>query len=293
MGNASATDAEKAALKRIASLRARLVGLLLACMAVILLATQLRIGDAAVILAGGALLVMASLAVYVSCGLRCPRCASWIPLPSPRSRCTSCGLGLEAGSGKESRTGLLLGALLVIQAAPMPGNAAEVAGGRIHVKKDDCSIDGCRTRWSVKDATDVYSEPDTLSTRMAVLEPSTLVTTMGGETHLIPGEARIIARPYRTALDLDPGELVYVLEYEGDGRSRIYQEGKFYVSKIARTNARCEVAGEPDPRYCWVEVLREPAIKARWLKVDLPGGAGTGWVLGGQGNLIRFEQGGG
>jgi hypothetical protein len=100
MTTASATDAERTALKRIASLRTGLLAPIFVCMAVILLSTQIHSEAAAIVLAGAALLVMLSLVVYISFRLRCPRCSSWIPLPSSRSKCTSCGLSLKAGSGE-------------------------------------------------------------------------------------------------------------------------------------------------------------------------------------------------
>ena len=100
---AGATDAEKTALKRIASLRTVLLTLTFTCLAVIVLSIPMREESSALALAGAALLVMLSLVAYISFRLKCPRCSSWIPLPSPRSKCTSCGLSLEAGSGVHSR----------------------------------------------------------------------------------------------------------------------------------------------------------------------------------------------
>jgi hypothetical protein len=103
MATTTATDAEKAALKRIASLRTGLLALTFPCLAVILFSRQIRSESAAIALAAAALLVLLSLVVYVSFRLRCPRCSSWIPLPSPRSKCTSCGLSLAAGGGEQPR----------------------------------------------------------------------------------------------------------------------------------------------------------------------------------------------
>jgi Kef-type K+ transport system membrane component KefB len=99
MATASATAAERKALKRIASIRTGLLAPIFACVAVILLSRQIRSEPAAIALAGSALVVMLSLVVYISFRLRCPRCSGWIPLPSPSSKCTSCGLSLKAGSG--------------------------------------------------------------------------------------------------------------------------------------------------------------------------------------------------
>ena len=98
MAIASPTDAERVALKRIASLRAGLFLPLFVGLGEILLATQIRNELFALIAGGSGGLIVVGLGVYVSFGLRCPRCRSWIPMPSNRSRCTSCGLGLEAAS---------------------------------------------------------------------------------------------------------------------------------------------------------------------------------------------------
>lgn len=65
----------------------------------ILLANVIESESGSMVLAVSGLVLLVGVAGYISFGLRCPRCASWIPPPSPRSRCTSCGLALEAGSG--------------------------------------------------------------------------------------------------------------------------------------------------------------------------------------------------
>lgn len=190
-------------------------------------------------------------------------------------------------TGRVRAAVLPLALLLGAQFTALPGDAAEIASGRIYVNNTDCPPDGCRTEWTVALAADVYSEPDTGSKKLAVLAPSTKVTSLGAQQHLIPGEGRIIAKPYRTAAELDPRKIVYILKYEGEGRSRIYQNGKFYTSKIVRKRSDCEVAGQPDPRYCWVELLREPEQVETWLKIEIPGGSGTGWVVSGRGHLVR------
>src|SRR5690606_17264505 len=99
---ASATDAEVAALRRIAKVRAWIPLPLLGSLGFLLLAMMASDARGTIVVAGGALVTLLSLVLYVSFRLRCPRCASWIPMPSSRSKCTSCGLSLRAGSEQQS-----------------------------------------------------------------------------------------------------------------------------------------------------------------------------------------------
>jgi len=98
------TDAESAALKRIAAARAGLPIVLFANFAAVGSAGIVRDGYAGPILAGAAVLILLATLVYISFTLRCPRCSSWIPMPSSRSKCTSCGLHLGVASGSKTNT---------------------------------------------------------------------------------------------------------------------------------------------------------------------------------------------
>jgi hypothetical protein len=98
------TDTEKASLKRIASVRSGLPVVLFANFAAIALASVVRDGPVGSIVAGSAVLILLGTVVYISFALRCPRCSSWIPMPSSRSKCTSCGLSLGAASEEGTRS---------------------------------------------------------------------------------------------------------------------------------------------------------------------------------------------
>src|SRR5690606_33588501 len=102
MAIASATDAELVALRRIAKVRAWLPLPLFGSLGFLLLAMMGSDSMGTIVVAGGVMITMLSLVLYVSFRLRCPRCASWIPMPSSRSRCTSCGLSLKAGCEQHS-----------------------------------------------------------------------------------------------------------------------------------------------------------------------------------------------
>jgi len=59
-----------------------------------------------------------------------------------------------------------------------------------------------------------------------------------------------------------------------EGRTRIYQNEKFYITKIATTKKECEEKN--DWRRCWVEVVKEPK-SFWWVKIRYKGA--FGWVL--------------
>src|SRR5688572_8872847 len=93
---AAQTEAEAAALRRIAGMRSRLLGAMLVSMAITLSARLIPNAGLQIIVATLAVLTVIGAALYLSFGLRCPRCSSWIPLAtSATSRCTSCGMSLH------------------------------------------------------------------------------------------------------------------------------------------------------------------------------------------------------
>lgn len=86
------TDKEQVSLARMFAWRGRLW--LLPILPLVVLALSRVMTDRQVIglmvLAGLAFFTLIAVVLYVSFGLRCPRCAGWIGLGS--SRCLSCGL---------------------------------------------------------------------------------------------------------------------------------------------------------------------------------------------------------
>jgi hypothetical protein len=171
------------------------------------------------------------------------------------------------------RTALLLAACVLGAAA----NAADL--GDVYVQSQACPFEGCSYgEWAVKKQSIVRSEPTSSSRQVGTLEPGSTVKALTGEVHVVPGIAEIVGNPYTR--DLDPEAVLYLLDPVGEGRRRVYQNGTFYVTKVAASNAECEQRN--DPRRCWVKVLKEPKM-AWWVKVQLP--RGTGWVLIEGGNL--------
>lgn len=96
MNRSAPTEAETSALRKIAGLRSRLFAIAMIGLGITLWARAIPDPTAQVVLAGSAVLAIIGSALYLSFGLRCPRCSSWIPpAATSKSRCTSCGMNLQ------------------------------------------------------------------------------------------------------------------------------------------------------------------------------------------------------
>lgn len=135
-----------------------------------------------------------------------------------------------------------------------------------------CPFEGCTFgMWEVLRDTSVYKETSIESDVVNKLALGTKANIETGVLYVVAGKAKVTGKPYKTASNVKPNEFVYILDYLGEGYSRIYQAGIFYETKVARTKERC--TKQPNWRYCWVDILEEPKIEW-WVKVK-----GMGWVL--------------
>jgi len=151
------------------------------------------------------------------------------------------------------------------------------------VERGDCLRAFVPGEWPVVKEAKIYREPNTESTLLATLKPSASVTASICEWHSVPGVAQIISEPYYTTKDLDRGKPVYIFEnYEG-GRTRVFQNGKFYVTKIATKRDECK--DYDDPYRCWAKVLRERQ-HFTWANVKVMETNIEGWVLLGEGSIV-------
>jgi len=157
--------------------------------------------------------------------------------------------------------------------------------GEVYVRTNTCPFEGCRFgEWPVTSHSIVYSEPTKTSKQIGTLEAGQKVNVLTGNLYVTPGVAEIVGKPYKTTRDLDPKAVVYILDSVGEGRRRVYQNGTFYITKIAASNKECE--DNDDVYRCWVKVLKEPKV-IWWVKVQVPDG--TGWVLV-EGNLTPIDS---
>ena len=142
------------------------------------------------------------------------------------------------------------------------------------VVKDACPFEGCTFgKWKVLKDVSVYKDPNLDSEIVHKLTAGTMANVETGIINVVPGRATVIGKPYKTASGIDPNKEILILDYIGEGYSRIYQGGTFYETKVARKKDQC--SKEPNWRYCWVEVLEEPVVKW-WVKVK---SEKVGWVL--------------
>ena len=141
--------------------------------------------------------------------------------------------------------------------------------------KEACPFECCAYGvWPVKAQVEARAAPDAGARVVAVLRRGTRVRVVTGEVHVIPGLARAIAKPHSSAAGLDPAQPIEILDYVGEGYSRVRQGARVWQVKIARSKRRCEAS--PNRRYCWAEVMREP-VSTWWVRVELPGSR-SGWV---------------
>ena len=163
----------------------------------------------------------------------------------------------------------------VMAALLMCGSAFGATLGDVFIERNDCSNEILFGPWPVKKQTIVYGEPRIDSKQLGMLEPNTSVTTLACEAHIIPGIAQIVGKPYETTKDLDPNQVVYILDSFEGGRTRVFQNGTFYITKIATKIGQCDE--RDDSRRCWAKVLKEPSGQT-WIKVEMPVGGAVGWI---------------
>ncbi len=145
------------------------------------------------------------------------------------------------------------------------------------ISKGACPFECCTYgEWDVLKETNVYEKPDLNSTLIVKISPNQKVHAVTGNVHVIPGRAKVIGEPHSSASNLDREKEILILDYIGEGHSRVFQDGKFATIKIARTKERCKE--NPNWRYCWVEVLQEP-ICDWWVFIKTKNGKTEGWVL--------------
>ena len=150
--------------------------------------------------------------------------------------------------------------------------------------EDACPFAGCSFGdWTVLRATKVREQPRLLAPEIARLEPGK-VRVNTGVIFVEPGMGRISAKLPKSAEKLDGNKPVWVLDYEGEGVSRIYQDGEFIHARVARRNGDCP-DGNRDPD-CWLLLESEP-VEQWWVQVNLPNdqpfdqspAKRQGWVL--------------
>jgi hypothetical protein len=146
-----------------------------------------------------------------------------------------------------------------------------------YVQKGACPFEGCTYGiWDTLKDTYIYKKPDKNSGQIGQIPRGEKLRAVTGDVYVIPGRAKVIDRPHRSARNLNTEKEIFILDYVGEGYSRIFQDGIYAEVKIARTKNRCKE--NPNWRYCWVEVIEEP-VTYWWVFVESLDGKIKGWVL--------------
>ena len=158
-----------------------------------------------------------------------------------------------------------------------------------YISKGACPFECCSYgKWGIRKSTSVYTKPTLKSSLVTTLQPPGEIQAVTGEVHVIPGRAKVIGEPHKSAENLDPRKEILILDYVGEGRSRVFQNGKIETVKIARTKDECK-KDQPNRNYCWVEVLQEPESHW-WVNVKGIGTKFEGWVLMDEGPLKPIDS---
>jgi len=153
-----------------------------------------------------------------------------------------------------------------------------------YIARGACPFEGCSYGvWEVLKEVPVYEKPSSGSVETGRLHPGEIIAATTGDVHVIPGRARATGTPHSSAEMLDPEKEIYILDYIGEGYSRVFQDGAFAEVKIARSKNQCD--RDPNMRYCWAEVLEEPVVNW-WVSVESAKGGFKGWVSM-QGNPLQ------
>lgn len=172
---------------------------------------------------------------------------------------------------------------IIILFFTFPALGADIS--ELYISENVCPFEGCTYgEWHVQKETTIYAEQNIESKNIGLLKPKSIVTTITGNVHIIPGKAEITGKPYHESQDLDPNKIILILDYVGEGRTRIFQNGKFYITKIATDNKLCK--NKSDWRRCWVNILKKPSSKW-WVKIKF--NQSFGWVLIQNGNIKPID----
>lgn len=145
----------------------------------------------------------------------------------------------------------------------------------IYVARDVCPFECCIYRtWSVHDRVPLYEAPRS-DTRVAVLENGDTVSGRTGNVYLSPRPMGVVHEvTLEDGRSVPPGEILFELDYMGEGYSHVFYEGKVHRAFTYELGSRCP---RPDAD-CWGEYLdSQEGKQVWWVQVEAPSGV-TGWT---------------
>ncbi len=170
----------------------------------------------------------------------------------------------------------ILAALSLFVVMPALLFAAQTSPPKVLIDKDICPGEGCSKEGNARatKSTKVYAEPNENSSAIWEFTPGVVVTSSGSEVHTAGGRF-VVKRAYE---NYQPGDVLWVYTYIGEGVFKVWHEGKMYEEKLdfspwgGSAGKRCE----KDDGSCWGELEKELEM-TWWLKAKSIDGQ-EGWI---------------
>lgn len=130
---------------------------------------------------------------------------------------------------------------------------------------------------------DLFKDPNLTSEKMTKIPQGEKLTVLEEKWVVDPGEATIIDKTDQKSIPeavrgkLTPGAKLKILEYTGEGYSKVEFEGKQFGVEIARSNKNCKKNPKLYWHECWVNVTKEPTY-ILWKKVKASDSK-IGWII--------------
>ena len=151
-----------------------------------------------------------------------------------------------------------------------------------YIAKNACPFECCGFgTWTVRKTTDLYDQP--FGTRIiGRAVRGAKVQAVTGEVHLRPVPV-LVRHADPEGFTAKPDDIVYLLDYTGEGYGRIWQDGKAVQGFVGGVAAICVT---PQEETCWGEFVKgedAPDESGRlgrgvwWVKIKTSSGV-TGWT---------------
>ena len=139
------------------------------------------------------------------------------------------------------------------------------------IARGACPFECCTYRdWGVVEQTDLYDQPFG-SEIVGTLRPGAKVRALTGNVHLRPAALAVI----HDHPPLATGEIVFLLDYLGEGFSRYWRRGEVREDEISPADFCLRPASA-----CWTEFIEPEAVRrppAWWIQIETTDGL-RGWT---------------
>ena len=157
-----------------------------------------------------------------------------------------------------------------------------------YVREGACPFECCvYGEWSVENDTDIYDQVRS-NTAVGKAVKGQTVQALTGTLYVIPVPIKVVHQRQLDALRLEAGDEFQLLDYIGEGVSRIWFRGgehqidayDLYEEKNYQLNLLALRNCSPPSRNCWWQVQPDRLERTRewWVQIRLPDGT-VGWTM--------------